>query len=482
MIRIYLDWSVVSNLKRPEQKKLKEFIEDHKDYLQFPFSPAHFTDLMKSFSMSNEYFYQDLETLEYLSEKHLIRWENNRTNALFVTPKKYFEGEKNQEDIFTLMDMEKVTSELDKACETIGLGKLGGLMKSLFRLQPAGIEVNEENRDILQKMFPNITSNTSMWDLMKDIKPFSKNLLQNREYYKDIRKSLRDKGFKIESNSGNWNEEEVVKNIDNLLESLGTKMTFLEYVESSFKHRKKPVNRYEFFTTAYLMLDMIGYKSDKLPKPTDNMQNIQTDGEHAFYGAHCDYFVVGDKNLRTKSKVLYNKFNVPTQVLTPNDLVESLEKVIHKIPAKTDDFLREAISFVDSDRIVESYPSSDDIEAETYALKLPLYYFNFFNYIVYRYYPTQEGIVLTFKKVFKNYSDFIFYTESERLIDRITTFFGYDDKEVLDKKKKEFVYENIDTQFIWNFKGGQIRLEKDSETRRPTLSYLISTKENKKSD
>jgi len=31
MIRIYLDWNVVSNLKRPENKDLKEFIDKHKE-------------------------------------------------------------------------------------------------------------------------------------------------------------------------------------------------------------------------------------------------------------------------------------------------------------------------------------------------------------------------------------------------------------------------------------------------------------------
>ena len=49
---------------------------------------------------------------------------------------------------------------------------------------------------------------------------------------------------------------------------------------------------------------MIGLKSDNLPKPTDNMQNIQNDAEHSFYSTHCDYFVVIDKKLDNQNKVL----------------------------------------------------------------------------------------------------------------------------------------------------------------------------------
>src|SRR5690625_6030828 len=114
---------------------------------------------------------------------------------------------------------------------------------------------------------------------------------------------MADYGFKLESNSGNWSYDEVIKNIDDFLMKLGTKMTYLEYIETIFKQKKESVNQYEYYTTAYLMLDMIGYKVDKLPKPMDNMQNIQADSEHSFYGAYCDYFVAMVKKLRIKSKV-----------------------------------------------------------------------------------------------------------------------------------------------------------------------------------
>lgn len=474
MIRIYLDWNVVSNLKRPENKEMKEFIDKHKEYLLFPYSPAHFNDLMKSYSLENQFFNQDLEMLQYLSDKHLIRWEGKRTEPLFGTPQEYFEGEKNDtEDVFELMNMENLFSELDEMSEEAGFGKLGTIMKSLYKLQPAGIEVNDENREMLKKMFPNISSNSSMWDLMTNISPFAKKFLQDKEYYKDFRKSIGDQGFKVEANAGNWSEQEVIDNIDAFLKDKGADMTFIEYIETTFKHRKEPINRYEFFTTAYLMLDMMGYKSDKLPKPTDNMQNIQTDGEHSFYAAHCDFFVVGDMKLRIKSNVLYNKFNIPTVVVQPNELIEKLEKVIYEFP-QNGDFITEVFDFVNNNEIVESYPYSEENEADTYAIKLPKFYFNFFNYVVYRYYPSQNGIVLTFKKAFKNYSDFVYYTEAEKLIDRVVSVFGYDDMEKLEEIKKEMVYGDKESEIVWSFNKGAIKLEKDEDTKRPILTYFFA--------
>jgi hypothetical protein len=480
MIRIYLDWNIISSLKKPEFQEIKKFIEKHKQYLQFPYSPAHFTDLMKSYNPDNEHFDTDLEALEYLCGKHHIRWEENVVKPLFGRPKEFFEGIKDNEDPIDSLDMETIFNDLDESLEDIGMGKMGTMMKSLYELQPSGIEITEENKDILKKMFPNLKENSSMWDLMKDIGPFSQKLLKDGKYYKDFRKSLSEQGFKLEANSGNWNYDKVVKNIDDFLAQLGTKMTFLEYVETALKHKKEKITQYEFYTTAYLMLDMLGYKTDKLPKPTDNMQNIQADGEHSFYGGHCDYFVAIDKKLRIKSKVLYNEFNINTKILEPNELIAELESVID--PLTNDiNFIQEAIDFCNKENLVESYPDEEGNGVESFAFKLPRFYFNFFNYVIYTNYPEQDGFVLNFRKAYKNFSRFVYYTESENIVDTVCDYFGYENLEELTNKKKEFVFNDKAITFDWNFEGGLIRLENEEDTNRPTLSYIISTKE-KKSD
>lgn len=471
MIRIYLDWNIISSLKKPEFHELKEFIEKHKKYLQFPYSPAHFTDLMKSYKPGNDFFYEDLETLEYLSEKHLIRWGEKGIEPLFATPKEYFETEKNKDDIFEQMDMEKVFQELDNSIDDLGIGNFGGIMKSLFQLQPTGIEITEENEKILMNMFPNLKPDSSMWDLMKEIGPFSKKLMTDGEYYKDFRKSISDSGFKLDPNSGNWDYKEVVSNIDKFLESFGTKMTYLDYVEYSLKYKKDPYNYHEFFTTAYLLLDMIGYKTDKLPKQTDNMLNIQADGEHSFYGGHCDYFVAIDKKLRIKSKVLYSEFNIPTIVLHPSELIAELEKVIDLSPKE--DILGEVISYCIPENLVESYPLSEENEIETYAYKLPKFYFNYFNYVIHSIIKEDNIIAFTFRKAFKNYSRFIYFTEPERLIDSIVEAFGGYEEHDIEELKRKFVFENENVVFEWSFDDGLIRLQKEEDTKRPILNYII---------
>src|SRR5690606_30877952 len=102
------------------------------------------------------------------------------------------------------------------------------------------------------------------------------------------------------------------------------------------------------------------------------------------------------------------------------------------------------------ENLVESFFSEDD-NIETFVYRLPIYYFNFFNFVILHKYPAQEVFIFTFKRVFKNFSRFIYYTEAERVIDAVTNFFGYDDKEELKKKKQELVYENQATVFDWAF-------------------------------
>ena len=62
------------------------------------------------------------------------------------------------------------------------------------------------------------------------------------------------------------------------------------------------------------------------------------------------------------------------------------------------------------------------------------------------------------------------------MIDSVCEYFGYENKEELALKKNEFVYEDKETIFDWNFEIGLIRLENDEDRKRPTLSYIISTR------
>ncbi|NQV17203.1 MAG: hypothetical protein HQ534_01475 [Armatimonadetes bacterium] len=474
MIRVYFDWNVFSYLKEPEYKKLKQKVEELSYAIQFPYSPAHFQDLMKSYDKnndSNKYFYEDLNLLEKLSKTHLLRWEGTRTVPLMATPKEYFESNKNLEDIS--IDIEKAFNDVDELSEEYGIPKISKLMKSLFKMQPLGFEINNDNKDAINKMFPNINSESTMWDFMKDMGQFSDKLLKDKNYYKDIRKTIKDQGLKLDINSGNWDAKDVFDKLDKFLATFDLKLSFIDYVQKVFEFRKKKANRHEFFTTAYLLLDMLGYKSDKLSKISNNMGNITSDAEHAFYGAHCDFFIANDKKLLAKAKVLYHEFNIQTTIWTPEEFINKIDSFVHTLPQNAKDAIEEGARIIDLKNTVEFHPKSDNYEVDSYGLSLPMFYFNFFNYAIFQYYEEYNSYVITFRRVFKNYSDFIFYTELEKLINNLGNVFGVDNEVEFQKTIKDFVYNIEEKTILWTFDNIIIVLEKDVELGRANLKYFI---------
>ncbi|MCR9249413.1 MAG: hypothetical protein NXI20_03285 [bacterium] len=473
MIRIYLDWNVVSNLKRPEYQEINEFISNHKEYLQFPYTPAHFSDLMKSFSPENKLFHDDLQTLENLSGKHFFMWSDKGIEVLLGSPKEYFKDEANQkrdEIIKGLGSLDEAFKDIDENSYELGFGKIGSHIKSMYQLLPTQIEFNKQNEKLLEKMFPGLNETSSFWDLMESTIPFIQNLLLKRDFFKDLRNEGLQSGFKLDVNSGNWPIEDVIQNIEQHLKKIGYDKSFQDLAMVSYKNRDK-VDTKEFYTTSYLLLDFLGYKIDKLKKPTDNLLNVITDSEHSFYGAYCDFLVAEDKNLIAKTSVLYKEHNISTVIIEPKDFIEELNKVIHDY--KNDpNILLTGINQLQSSNMIENHAKEN---ANFHAYKLPIYYLNFFNYLILTSFENSTQIILTFRKVFHNMSSFLYITEVEQLFNVLIQIFGFDSDLNLEAIKNDFVNGEIKDAITWNFEKVFIKLEIEPDTHRPTLHYIIES-------
>lgn len=471
MIRIYLDWNVISNLKLKEYEELNEFITLNKKHFQFPYSSAHFNDLMKSYNPNNIYFYQDFEKLEYLTERHYLQWNNERTAPYFHSPKDFFENEKNKDKSISKFNFDELISDFDEHWKDSELGNIGSLMKSTLELIPANV-LTDKSSEALNKMFPTLNSDSNMYDLLNAILPFIDNITNDRDYYLNLRKLTNESKKKLDTNSGSWEEHEVIEKIDEYLKSNGSNVSFIDSIETIFKDRKTPINKYEFFNTAYLSLDMIGYKPEKLKKKTDNMLNIATDGQHAFYAAHCDLFVTSDKNLRKKASVLYSKLSISTKVIDTKDMLSTIREMVD-IPSSLDKLINKVIDIIASGELIKHHPVSEADEADSYVIKLPKLYFNFFNSLVLRNYSSINAKVISFKKVITNYSDFTFYTEYEYLYDTISKLFGDNTESNLEDLRHSFIYEDVDLVIKWNLNKFGVILEKEKGSPSPILSYFL---------
>ncbi|MFC2152688.1 hypothetical protein ACFLSE_09180 [Bacteroidota bacterium] len=475
MIRVYFDWNVFSNLKEDEFRVFKEKLLNNKSKLLFPYSHAHFTDLMKSFVPSNEKFQFDLDTLSEVCGKHNIGWDGKKSMLYFATPAEFFDSVKDQPDNSLDFDIDELFDQFSAIEDELGFGKIWNTLQTLFKTQKIPFEISEENKEVLNQMFPNLTKDSSMWDFIKEIVSFLKKFLNNKDFYKSFRNTINEKGFRLDPNSSKWESDEVIKQINLFLNSIKENLTFQELVKLAFVNRKEKYTRFEYFKVAYIILDLIGYKRDRLRKKIHSVKNIIADSEHSFYGAHCDYFVAIDKNLLLKSKVLYSEFNISTTVLTFKEFIDIFDTIMHNHPDTVEEIVDETLNSISLNNIVEKHEQKEPKDI-LLTIKLPVPYLNFFNYVLLQQPSNSNALGLIFYKTFENYADMLYYTETEELFDRVDKIFQFERTESFDKDKQEFIHDLTNKSFTKNIKYGVVRLEREMPSNRIVFQYTLRIK------
>lgn len=323
MLRIYLDWNVFSNLKRDEFAKLKQsLIDASKDMLIF-YTPAHFSDLMKSADKGNPYFEQDLDTLTNFCGGHFVRWDVSKgMQAYHCLPRDFLPF---AQEVLALI--KEVTTSGNTSNDPPSIA--GQKERTALRFQEQLLSADDHGtRELIKHAFPGIGDNPTFADMYEAVPAFIDKSFHDGSWYKNLRAKFQESGMKLEANAGNWKAEEVIEKIDAFLASNGAGIDFAGLQDQQETITGVKRSFYDKITSSYHMLDFLGYKADKLPKETDSMNNIAMDAEHAFYAAHADILVSNDKNLLLKAKVLYHYFKVDTLVVDPSNFHERLNTIL----------------------------------------------------------------------------------------------------------------------------------------------------------
>jgi len=476
MIRIYLDTNIFSSLKLPENKYLLDFLVINNDTLTVPFSEAHFRDIMKSFRDDNPKFYEDLELYDKICGPHLLLWENDHVSPKNCTPSQYFDSVKDEYTYSTDIDFEQIFEEIESYTNDLNPESHFFEIKNTLQKMPVGIEITDDNKLLLSKLFPKLRTHSTYWEMMKDLGSVGDRLLNDKESYIGLRSSIHEQGLKLDVNSGNWPAEEVINKIDNYLNSFHESLSFDQFVASSRKDTNKTLSIYEYFNTAFLMLDLIGYKSDKLSKPTNGMWNIYTDADHAFYAATCDYFICNDKNLISKSSVLYYYLNIDTKIMKLEIMVDAITSFITPNFSGIQLLINE-ISLV-LNAIKERTPSqilkATELDTEIYTYLLKRKFLNIFNAVFTMEYKHEEFNVLelTFCIRFQNYSRYLYFTEIYSFVLRLNNILGFGQYDFNNVYNKLINDDPDDKVFIWNMDPVYLILGKEPISFRPMLIYI----------
>ena len=451
MKRIYLDWGVISNLKKPEFAKVREFLLSHKGDLFFVYSPAHFEDAMRS--KGDERLFQDIQTLESLVDNHLIAYVKETTQPFLLTPSEYYCNNKDR----NLDEVPDITKMLPMISQ--GIPAVGGLLKSFMNI-PFPISDTARSNEIVSMMLPDLPAWPTLSDAIHSATLYVNKMLSDKDYYRTYRSAVRASGFKVDSNAGNWAVKDVVPNITTWLKSLGVNKSFEEFVLMGFGN-KNNVDDFQFFISAYSLLDMIGYKSDKLPKSSNAMNSVSTDAQHAYFAAFCDYLITQDTHLASKALALYNEFGISTKIITPQDSIEVLDE-------KRNDNL---VTFIQEQLTEENIERREE---RSIVYKFTHRFLGIFTHCVR--YDENDCIVLEFKLSFDNYSYFIFYDEAAIMVDAVANCLGRPAEEGYEKARERIVAGDTGASIIWTGEGVLFTLRADPDRHRPELFVTITAK------
>ena len=463
MKRIYLDWGVVSYLKKDKYAKLRNLLVLNKDRLFLVYSSAHFEDLMKS--KGEPQFNNDIQTLSDLVDDHLLDFNKGVVWPYRATPEDFCH---NYVD-----NSSKLSQDIDSFLSVIEAASIPGdsIIDQIRANMNVTFPIPREFRtnELFMRTLPGLSESPTVRDVIESVRQFLCDMMMNGGSYKEYRKSIHETGFKLEANAGNWEDEKVIDKISLFLKSKGINMSFNDYVKMSF--HGKIITDYEFFTAAYCILDMLGFHSDKLPKASNTVRNVTTDAKHAYIAGFCDWFVTADTKLYHKAKALYRNFRVSTSVLS---LEEAMSAIEEEIQPYGQNYIRTFIvrEFI-SEHVMERHRKENEMDPDFVIYKFSRRFLGIFTHGIH-YLNSNGSNLIQFKLAFDNYSRFLFYDEVAMIIDTITGYFGLQGISDYDSRRKKLIEGNTDVTISWRFENGFICVKNDEERHRPELYIMLN--------
>lgn len=291
MLKIYLDWNVISNLKKDENSDILNTIIQYKDYFIFPYTRAHLQDLYQSKVEGNEnLFNEDIQRLSYICGNHLLEYniDVNKPYPYDVSPIVFEKTERYALDCFRsgfdFLNLENLLTSY-----------LGENASKAFTLLLQQIKFPSFQSFVTGQQIDNCLS------LLRELFDFNSEILKNKQIEGRILNSLRKTiGEKAMQEINKQEPQNAFKYIDKMLiNQVGLTLTDLVVKGLNESNRN---NESINFISQYLSLALYNYHRDK----NHSFLNIACDALHAYYGSYCDVVVTQDKGMKFKAMALYH--------------------------------------------------------------------------------------------------------------------------------------------------------------------------------
>lgn len=385
MKKIYLDWNIINHLE--ESSELFEFILHYLSHFVFVYSPAHFSDLMKSYKEngSNEYFEKDLKRLETICETHLMRYFDKKLCIHRCPPTEFLEKEGKDYPVFKDVfkpDFFKDSLSVD------GLDLYGPFRDSLQSVSfDKAIEI------------PLIGSFSNGFELLNGFMAFLEKAITDREFVRTIRaKAADDVKDKEMTHINDYDPDKVIDAINSFFARFGSDIDIVGIIKKTIVENQQGDEKL-LFESLYTSLDLMSYHPDKR-----DFMNIMTDADHAFYGGYCDLLVTDDAKMRLKAKAVYSYFGIQTKIIGKQELLQYLKDEI-SCEMKIEESVEEVMS---NQHIPEKYNEGD---AYLKWITLDHPFFGYFDKLEYQLDLSSGRFCLAFTNQLK----YTYFTETDKL-------------------------------------------------------------------
>ena len=173
MRRIYLDWGVVSYLKKDEYAELRDLFLSNKDRLFFVYSPAHLEDLMKS--KGEPQFESDIRMLSDLAEDHLLDIDKGVVFPYRVTPVEFCRGYVDHSS--------KLSQDIDSFLSAIEVASIPGdnTVNQIKANLNVAFPIPPEFRsnEVFARTLPNLPESPTVKDVVESVRQFMCDMVMN---------------------------------------------------------------------------------------------------------------------------------------------------------------------------------------------------------------------------------------------------------------------------------------------------------------
>lgn len=433
MIKLYLDWNVISQMKNGNQDQLKNIVLDNDRFL-IPFSTSHIDDIWSSYRETVEQkmlIDSDLAFITLLTKGICLFNRENDVILDSYQPQELFQQRIDEKGLFDDLSLEGLAKLFTEDDSTKSFGSIFiDLLKSI-PIQETLQRAFQDSDSAMQieSLFPGLKDNLTLEGFFQSFSEMNKGL-NDGERYKDLRRIVQS-GLGI-------NRDKI---FDNQFPQEIIQSKYEELGQNRYQHDsngKYAPRWFDEISNEYVSLDMHGYQEDKVnvhKGRKETFRNTREDAFHAAFASTCNFYILNDKKSYKKTKQVYTKFGINTIVLKPEEFIEYYKQYL--------DYKDSQIDLLLPFKILQH---GEFVEEQLEGAILRTYYFPFFIFDFFtkmRMLITEndeETILLLSRDKPTNGNTYVM--EIARLVKNISAIVGKDVQNIGEIKEEEFQMDN----------------------------------------